>query len=139
MMPTTLPDSCLAGPVSSSSACGERVLAVPRQGPHVTVTLTVSHQNYLDFQRLLDELARRLPFATHTVVFDFARIAKLVGPWGVHFAQIIDFGRRTGVQIGAGNLTGQARQIAELFMSDSRVRNMLRNAQANDASTVAAA
>ncbi len=138
-MPTTLPDTCLAEPASSPSACGERVLAVPRQGPRVTVTLAVSHQNYLDFQRLLDELARRLPFATHTVVFDFARIAKLVGPWGVHFAQIIDFGRRTGVQVGADNLTGQPRQIAELFMTDSRVRSMLRNAETNDASTAVAA
>ena len=139
MMPTTLPDSCFAAPASSSSARGERVLAVPRRGPHLTVTLKVSHQNYLDFQRLLDELARRSPFAAHTVIFDFAEIEKLVGPWGVHFAQIIDFGHRTGVQVGAGNLTGQPRQIAELFMIDSRVRNMLRNAEANDASPAAAA
>lgn len=99
----------------------------------------MSHQNYLDFQRLLDELARRLPFATHTVVFDFTRIAKLAGPWGVHFAQMIDFGRRTGVEVGAGNLTGQPRQIAELFMTDPRVRNMLRNAVTNGASAAGAA
>jgi len=101
--------------------------------------LTANHRNYLDFQRLLDELARRLPVATHTVVFDFARIPELVGPWGVHFALMIDFGRRKDVQIGAGNLRDQARQIAELFMTDSRVRNMVRNAETNDASAAVAA
>ena len=124
---------------SSSSTDGEGVSAISHQGRNVTVTLTVCHEDYLVFQRLLDELARRLPFPTQTVVFDFALVSKLVGPWGVHFAQIIDFGRRTGVQVGAGNLTGQPRQIAKLFMIDSRVRNMLRNGRANDALTAAAA
>ena len=49
------------------------------------------------------------------VAFDFSQVEEFTGPWGVHFAMLINLSRRLNCRVIATSLHGQPAKVARLF------------------------
>lgn len=72
-----------------------------------------------------DVQARALSDRTASVEFDFSRVEQLQGPWGVHFAMLIDLGQRSGLKVSLRGLRRQPLQLVRLFRHTPEVRGLL--------------
>lgn len=56
------------------------------------------------------------------VAFDFSCVEELDGPWGVHFALLINLSRRLKRRVIVTSLRGQPAKVARLFRKSSDIQ-----------------
>jgi hypothetical protein len=56
------------------------------------------------------------------LAFDFSQVEEFTGPWGVHFAMLINLSRRLKCRVLATSLHGQPAKVARLFRQSQDIR-----------------
>ncbi len=73
---------------------------------------TLGLRDMLDIVAALDE--REMSHLKY-LAFDFGQVEELAGPWGVHFAMLINLSRRLQKRVIVTSLQGQPAKVARLF------------------------
>ena len=80
---------------------------------------TLSSEGLLTVVRGLERHVRRV---ADFLSFDFAEVRELSGAWGLHFAILIDFARRSGLRTTVTGLQGQPAAMAWMFRHSLEVQ-----------------
>ena len=86
----------------------------------VSAVLTVD-----SLQKLVRHLDRVSAGVLKRIHFDLSNVTELAGPWGVHFAILIEFSSRRGIRVSAGGLKGQPLALAWLFRNTAELVELL--------------
>ena len=82
---------------------------------------TLGLRDMLDMITALDESAMsQLKY----VAFDFAQVEEFTGPWGAHFAMLINLSRRLKCRVIATSLHGQPAKVARLFRQSEDIQTL---------------
>jgi hypothetical protein len=107
------------------TALGEKCEVVSREGDTLTVRPLSRSLRSDELQKLLGQVRRTGLGTFGRVHFDFSHVAELVGPWGVHFAMLIQLVRDVPVQVCITGLHGQPAALAWLFRESPELRSLL--------------
>ena len=95
----------------------------------VNGTLIVRPVSEVLTETLMQELVRYVDEVSEDIFdlihFDLSKVVELAGPWGVHFAILIEFSHRKEIQVSAGGLREQPLALAWLFRNTSELFDLL--------------
>jgi len=78
-------------------------------------------------QALLHDVLEAEPQAFKRIHFDLSNVQKLAGPWGAHFAMLIQLARMLNLPVSVGGLHRQPAAMVWLFKDSPEVRALLKH------------
>ncbi len=99
----------------ATRACGTLIIRP------VTASLDVE-----DFRMVIRQVRDANSRSFSRIEFDFSRVQELVGPWGVHFAMLLQLAEQLNLPVFLSGLHGQPAALAWIFRNSPEVRALLR-------------
>ncbi|HNO78528.1 MAG TPA: hypothetical protein PKN33_10755 [Phycisphaerae bacterium] len=111
--------------------------ACPEPGG-ITIQPKVHSLGLRDMLDMIAALDERAMANLKYLAFDFSQVEEFTGPWGVHFALLINLSKRLNCRVLATSLHGQPAKVARLFRQSEDIRALCFSLDDDGAPQVAA-
>ena len=102
------------------------VIAPIHQDGALHVVLTTKVLDYRIFYRILRIIQQTMPADTNCVELDCSNVSEFCGPWGVHFAMVLNFSKEHDLKVVLLGLEGQPLALAQVFSSSKWLAHVIR-------------